>query len=256
MTLQRHEIDAITALYQRHQSLRRVGNMLGYSPNTVRKYVQAHYEIHTQNIVTSVKTNDDRLIGTYIGLWMGDGTQYISEGSYVVKFCLHADHNRMVEFIQELLVDLFGKSSHVVKSSIRKRQYVRLYSKFLFKWVEEYTAFSDNKTQTVRLKDSVSTYSTEFIEGCLLGLMLSDGYLKKKALFNVVSQELASDMYSILESFGYAPQLYVHDRSSHGWNDLHMVSLRVDDSQQLCKQLDVILTKLGCEWSFEELKYE
>ena len=29
-----------------------------------------------QNIVNSLKTNNKLLIGTYVGIWCGDGTQY------------------------------------------------------------------------------------------------------------------------------------------------------------------------------------
>ena len=230
--------------------------MLGYSPNTVKKYVQGRYAVNSPRIVRSLQTSDERVIGVYVGLWMGDGTQYMDAGSYVVKFCLHADQNRMVEFIQELLMQLCEKPSHVVKSSLRQRQYVRLYSKFLFEWIAEYAVFSSRKTQTVRLRGAISTYSREFLEGFVLGLMLSDGYLKKKACFNVVSKGLASDMYAVLEEFGYAPRLYVHDRSSYGWSDLHMVWLRVTESQQLSRFLDEVLSALGCGWSFRELKYE
>ena len=46
-----------------------------------------------------------------------------------------------------------------------------------------------------RAKERANAYPKEFREGCLLGLALSDGYLKNNFVFTVSSARLARNMY-------------------------------------------------------------
>lgn len=255
MTLKRHERDAITALYQRHGSLRKVARMLGYSPNTVKKYVQPHYEVQEQNIVRSLKSDDQRLVGTYVGLWMGDGTQYMDDGSYVVKVCLDKRNTALTEFVEWVFSSLFGCSSCGLCNPGTNSYYVKVSSKFVFEFVNRYCSFSDYKTASVRLREPVDACPREFLAGCLLGLMLSDGHLDRHARFNVTSAGLAQNMVDILERFGFSPSTYVQVRDTPNWNDLIQVTLRKDETKRLDSFLDRVLDRLSYQGTFKELKY-
>ena len=70
-----------------------------------------------QNIIRCLKTNDDVLIGLYCGIWAGDGTQYYDKG-YRVKICLDSRNQELIDFVKKLLLDLFGKTYHVIKEVI------------------------------------------------------------------------------------------------------------------------------------------
>lgn len=91
---------------------------------------------------------------------------------------------------------------------------------------------------------------------------LSGYYLKYKFNFNVISPSLASNIihilnrFYILNKFGFSPRMYVHDRRKYGWQDLYMVSLKVDESRKLRFLLDRIIKDLGYDFSFNDLKYE
>ena len=55
------------------------------SNGSAHKYLTLKHLIRKQNIVRELKTHDERLIGVYVGLWMGDGTQYKDGHNYTIK---------------------------------------------------------------------------------------------------------------------------------------------------------------------------
>ena len=91
--------------------------------------------------------------------------------------------------------------------------------------------------------------------GVLLGLSLSDGYLKKSFKFNVVSKNLSDNVFDILVKFGFSPRRYVHKRSKWGWKDLYMISLIRGESKQLLEILDKSIGKIDGEMHYQKLKY-
>jgi len=107
--------------------------------------------------------------------------------------------------------------------------------------------FGKKKTYTVRLKENICRYSLDFLKGYFLGLMLTDGYLKRKLAFNTTSENLAKNMFFILVYFGFSPRFYLHKRGKLGWKDLHMVNLNKENSLIALDFLNEIIkeTKLG-----------
>jgi hypothetical protein len=253
--LSQKEIASIEKAYLKHNSLREVSRILHVSPNTVKKYASQKMEIKKHNIVKKIHLYDEHLIGLYIGIWMGDGTQYFDEG-YRVKICCNKEDKKLNQFIQETLIKLFGKNSALIKVSATKQAYIKFKSKFIFNFVYKYVNHTRNKTKSIQLKDEIDSYSLEFLEGCLLGLVLTDGYLKRKLYFNVISANLASNVIGMLHKLGFNPSCYIHKRARYGWNNLYMVRLNAEESRKLELFLSKILIKLGCEYSFRELKYE
>lgn len=133
---------------------------------------------------------------------------------------------------------------------------VKFTSKFIYNFIYDYIDKDEGKkTYSVRLNKAVSDFGKEFLEGCLLGLVLSEGYLKDRFRFNVVSSKLAKNMEDILYLFGFNSSNYIHKRKKYGWKDLYRVSLNNPQSIELKKALDKTLRKLNYDYSFEELKY-
>ena len=210
---------------------------------------------YKQNLVKSLKSKDHRLIGTYIGIWAGDGTQYYDNG-YRIKICCHSKDQRMIGFFRWIMMELFGKTVTDVVHEERNRSLIRFNSKFIYDFVNYHLLFDEKKTHTVRLKDEIKDYSEEYLEGFLLGLTLTDGYLKDKYCFNVTSKELASNCFQILKGWNLNPKMYIHNREKYGWKDLHMVRLDKKNSRILKQKMDYILKTLGYNMQFEELKYQ
>ncbi len=249
-------IERIVTQYRHGNSLRIIAQKYCIGLGSAHKYISESGIMHKLNIVKELHSRDERLIGVYIGLWMGDGTQYLDKG-YLIKICCNKENNLLNEFIQTVIYNLFGKKTRLNKISLTKQAYILYKSKFIFDFVYSYVKHEEKqKTYTIQLLKNIYAYGSKFLEGCLLGLILSDGYLKHRFSFNVISKNLAKNMSDILITFGFHPKIYIQRREKYGWKDLHMVSLNVAESKKLQLFLDEILKKLNCTYSFQELKYE
>lgn len=241
-------------LYKNGSTLRNIADVKRISPNTVKKYLLLNnIKINTLNIINKLYSNDDLLIGLYVGVWCGDGTQYKDRGRNTIKICCNSKDSEMISFYQSLLLILFNKKSKVTYED-RNRALIRFYSRFIFDFVLEYVEYKKNKTHSVLLKQPIENYSKEFINGFFLGLMLSDGHLNKKFSFNVTSPGLADNMISILIKWGYNPRRYIHKRKKYNWKDLIMITLIKKESKNVLILLDEFLQKAGSKFNFIELK--
>lgn len=246
-------IENIRKAYINLKSMHKVSRVLSVSKSTAYKYA-GNLAPH-QNIITSLCSDDQRLLGTYIGLWLGDGTQYYDD-NFTIKICTNKNNILLNQLIQDILLNLFGKSSSLAKSSNHSSAYIKFHSKFIYDFIYEYVEYEGRKAHSVRLKKNLDKYGNKFLEGCFLGLMLSDGYLKHTLSFNVTSVRLANNMKDILLKFGFDPYISITRREKFGWKDLHCVRLRVQDSKLAELFLDGVLHNLGFKYSFKELKYE
>ena len=207
-----------------------------------------------QNLVYNLKSNNQTLIGLYVGIWAGDGTQFYDKG-YTIKICCHSENKKLIKFYKFVLSELFGKTVMHVANDKGFRAVLRFYSKFIYNFIYGYICYNGKKTYTVRLKNNIDNHSKEFLEGFMLGLILTDGYLKNKFYFNVTSRRLAKNAFNILEKWNFNPSLYVHDRTKYKWKDLYMVRLNKKESQRLEHILNLILKRLQYNESFTNLKY-
>lgn len=100
-------------------------------------------------------TKDKRLIGIYVGLWMGDGTQYY-EGAYTIEICSHKCCSKLNLFIQRIIYLIFSKNTMLLKEKNTNRAYIKFRSKFIFDFIHAYVDFKDDKkTNSVQLKKPV-----------------------------------------------------------------------------------------------------
>jgi len=208
-----------------------------------------------QNLVYKVRTNDETLMGVYLGVWAGDGTQYYDKG-YRIKICCNSKDKKMIEFFKFVLKQLFGKTTLYLAIEERHRALLRFNSKFIYNFPKNYLMYGENKTHTVHLKNKLEEYSNDFLDGFLLGLSLTDGYLKEKFCFNVTSENLVRDVFEILKTKGLNPSIYIHDRKKYGWKDLHMLRLNRKESRTLLEDLNSVLKNLNYNSDFLKLKYE
>ncbi len=109
-------------------------------------------------------------------------------------------------FIQLIILKMFRKKSRLIIEQTTNRVYIKFQSKFIFDFIYNYVIHDEKrKTYTARLIKRTNGHTKEFREGCLLGLALSDGYIKNRFVFNVTSGRLAKNVYEILKNFGYNP---------------------------------------------------
>ena len=250
------EIQQICNLYKTFGNLREVVKRSLKSTGTVHKYLSLNSLIKSLNIIKSLITDDERLIGVYIGLWLGDGTQYKDRGRNTIKICSNKGDVKLNKFIRTVILKIFNKKTSLFEEKNTKRAYIKLHSKFIFNFIYKYTVFDEKKkTYTVKLRKRANTYTRNFREGCLLGLALSDGYLKERFVFSVSSGGLARNMYDILMGFGYSPRCCLDRRDKYHNKIIYAIYLSPDDSLRLKAHFDQIIRNIGYKYSFQELKY-
>ncbi len=257
MTLHPRAISEIQQEYKKTQSIRAVHRQLGHSLSTIHKYVRQKFPNTTpQQRITAVKTKSELLTGIYVGLWMGDGTQYTDNGAYTTKICSSKTNIELNQFVQKLIKTLFGKKTHTNVHPKKNDLYIRMYSKFIYNYIYAFVAVQESKTHTVQLKQHISNYSEKFLRGVLLGLTLSDGYVKKTLVFRSTSHQLALNFASILEKYGFTPTIRKKVRKQPNWNDITTVRLGIYDTKNIISLLNKTILETGIsKMSVQQLKY-
>jgi hypothetical protein len=132
-----------------------------------------------------------------------------------------------------------------VQKEERNKANIKFRSKFIFYYISAHLCFEKNKTKTVGLRYKPERYSKDFLKGFLLGLMLTDGYLKTRFCFNSISERLSVNANDILEAFGLKPRIFRNKRKKYGWNDLYSVYLVKKESKIALDLLDKTLAEAG-----------
>ena len=251
--LNQEEIKQICELYKKFGNVRDVKRRSTASIGTIHKYLTLNSVISKHNIVKSLSSTDSCLIGAYVGLWMGDGTQYKDRHIYTIKICTNKNDKILNAFVADVIFRIFGKKSYFVVEKNRNSAYIKYHSKFIFDFIHEYATTNGIKTYSVRLKNKLDSLPDNFLRGCLLGLGLSDGFLKKNFVFSVASRGLAMNMQDILMKFGFTPKYRIQNRPNKA--DAHVVVLGVKESKILGEFLDKTIIEIGYHNKFMGLKY-
>ncbi len=188
-------------------------------------------------LVRKVKTRDSYKIGLFVGMWAGDGSRSLAtKGRYTVRFHFNSDDIFCHELVYDLIRSLFGSRINIVKGPGKKFE-IKTYSKFIYKFLEEYLDFSNDKCGTVKLKMSFERHTKRFAFGFVKGLALTDGHFGKKFVFCTISKSLAKQFVRILKHLGWNPKTYVLKRANPKHRPLWMVRLRVDETKKFSKFL-------------------
>lgn len=181
----------LSKLYKKGYSLSQLSKKFNIPKSTIYYNLDKLNIIRKKNPIKSIKKIDDYLIGTFLGFWAGDGSKFYDKG-YIVKLHLDKNKKQLVQFLKSLLNNLFNKKISVYNDG-GNRISLDIFSKFVFDFIDEYVTYEENKTATIRLKNK--EYSKKFLDGFILGLILSDGYLKNKNIvFTTISKNLANDI--------------------------------------------------------------
>jgi len=254
--LSAQEIDTIQHMYKRLGTIRSVQRNLGYSLSTVHKYVRKKFPNDNIQPKTALISKNELLIGTYVGIWMGDGTQYMDSGSYTIKICSSKKNTALNKFIVQLILLLFNKKAHYNADPIKNDLYIRMRSKFIYHFIYEFTAQEKNKTKTIRLKNELCEYSDNFLLGILLGLTLSDGYIKKSLIFRTTSERLAKNYADILRKYNFNPTLTKKARNELNWSDIVTVRLGTKETETIISVFNhAIKTNVSSKMCINQLKY-
>ena len=210
--------------------------------------------IRKYNIVKSIKNNNEILIGIFIGIWSGDGSKFIDRHAYTIKINLNKNDMELIKFIRYIMVEIFDKDFRFVPEKETNQGTMILSSKFIYNFIDKYVYYNNNKTLTIELKESLNNYSRDFLKGFLLGLTLSDGYIKERFIFNVISKNLVGNLNYILEKLNYSPKFSIVRRNNPKWHKLYKISLNKKSTILIKEFLNNIIFLSGFNTNINELK--
>jgi hypothetical protein len=194
--------------------------------------------IRKKNAVKFLKKPNDLLIGTFVGIWAGDGSKFYDKG-YIIKIHFNKKNTNLANFYVFLFDQLFDKKFRIYNDG-GNRASVKIFSKFVFDFLDTFCNYGSNKTYTVRLKKK--RYKKSFLRGFLLGLMITDGYITySDCVFTSISEKLILNAKNALSTCGFESSIKKYKN-----RDWHMVyRLRIKDPKNFNKFLSKTLEDLG-----------
>jgi len=244
----------LSELYLQGSSLRKLSSKYNIPKTTIYYNLSKDGFVRRHSIIRGLKSKNEFILGTFIGLWAGDGSKFLdTHGGYTIKIHLNKNDKILIEFINFLYTNMFQKKTILSDDgSTTNKASVKIYSKFVYNFIDEYIYHNRNKTYSVKLKPR-KMYSKKFLKGFLLGLILSDGYLKKDFVFTSVSKGLTRDIVYILKDFRFEVKKSIV--KNRDWMPVNLVRIGRKEVPRLNKLLDSILKLTGFEKSFMSVKY-
>jgi len=251
----------ICEIYKSGDSIRTISRKYSIPKSTIYDNLNIFDIVRKHAKIIDMKDRSQLAIGTLVGLWAGDGSRYIDKnGRFTVKIHLSKNDRNLIEFIKFLYGKLFGKEPKLYSSNRNGNSAsLKIDSKFIYYFFDKYLSYDPKgrKVYTVKLKASIDRYPRGFLKGFLLGLVLSDGYLKDCFCFATVSKGLAENIIEILNVFNYKIYCYLfNNRNVIGnWKPLYNIKIERGKVTDIKTFLNDILRDLKIERSFSEIKY-
>ena len=249
--------EGILKEYTKGYSIRSLSKKYGCPRSTLRYHLVKNNILRLNKkpeIIKKVKKHNHLMIGTLIGLWAGDGSKFKDRWCYIIKIHLHKNDKGLANMIKRLLHTIFDKNSRFVSEKTNNKAVVITISKFIYEFIDKYVVYGKNKTLTVKLRNDTFSYSKRFLKGFLLGITLSDGYIKERFVLNVISHPLIMNVYGIFTKLGYHPRIACQNRRKYGWHNLYSISLSRKETVKLKNLLNQTLRNLGIEDNLDLIK--
>ena len=228
------EINQIFRLIKEGKSLNKISRLLNKSKSTVYYHFRK-FKGRTVNPI-SLKSNDEELIGEFIGLFAGDGyaNKTIAFHYRIYLFFNITERKFVNDLVKNVLVKLFGKEPNIFR---QKNALVLFYcSKEIHYLINNYLVWDKKyrKTYSIQLKNR--DQSDEFIKGFLRGCLDSDGYLSpKKICFSTVSKELIEDISIFLTKLNISNKVTRYKEKRKNRKDIYNITLSRLDHYKFLK---------------------
>ncbi len=247
-------IKQFTKDYENGSSLRKLNRIYNIGTSSLYYHLSKRGVIRKIRLVKFVKNDDSFLIGSFIGLWAGDGSKFRDKWMYTIKIHMNKNDHDLLRFIEELMFKLFDKKFNYYPENINNKATIRFRSRFIYDFIDRYLIYRNNKTLTVQLKKSLKEYDNNFLKGFLLGLILSDGYIKDKFILDSISKNLVNNLNLVLKKFNYYPKIYQRRPSSYGKHLLYRLVLNRKQTLKLKSFLNKVILESGFNSDLNRLK--
>lgn len=235
----------LVAEYRAGASLARLGRKHHAAKSSIYNYLAARGAVRKQRRVSRLLTSDPLCIGAYLGMWAGDGSRTMDKnGLYLVRFALHSEDQETHTLLRRLCLRLFNFEPNYWRNKGTLSADAALYSKFIYRFPQEYLTFGPDKCRTVALRKSPRLLGRPFMEGFLTGLAITDGsFSQDRFVFSTVSTRLAKQVIRVLRRLGYRPRGYLAPRRHAGWAPIWRIYL----SQRQARRLRLLVNNTASE---------
>lgn len=160
-----------------------------------------------------IDTKNRESLGEIVGAFCGDGNFFFNKKTYNyrITFSLGENENEYASLLSGILEKSFSRKPHMWHNKKYHVCCVVIHGKEIYKFLLRNLTWNDDKTLTVRLRNNIGSYDSDFMKGFIRGLFDTDGYIDSKGDVGVavISKELINQASSILETFGIENQKFV-----------------------------------------------
>lgn len=191
----------IKKMYKEGYSLEKISKKLNLGKSTVFYW----YRKYKGPTIKKIEINEtlEESIGEIVGAFAGDGNYYRGKRySYRIRICLSGNELQYAEKLRDII------------RSVYKNVLVRLYKcknvfvvdvtrKEIIEHIKKYLLWDENRSLTIRLKNSPDNYSTQFLKGFCRGIVDTEGWVCKNNLMVASSSyRLIDDLSESLDILG------------------------------------------------------
>ena len=212
--LSQEQIQTIIDLTRNGSSVREVAQII----DVMKGVVYHHSKKIKGNVMNPIKilSNDEELIGEFIGLFAGDGCVNVNNYRHRIFLYFNIKEKEYVDkLIENVLMKLFGKRPMSWRDENRLNLYY--YSKNIHDLIKKYLTWDRNQRKTYSVRLYENEYSVGFAIGFLRGCLDSDGHISENKIeFATTSTGLADNITQFLDKFGisYKLSLYKEKRTN------------------------------------------
>ncbi len=224
------QLDEIALLIMNRVSLRQINKITNIDKSSIyRRFpnVKTH-----KYISIIIQSNDEGLIGEFIGLFAGDGCFDKDKiGHYRIQLFFNITETKYVNALEKILFQLFSK--YPMRRTAQNKIILTYYSKNIYTLIKKYLNWNEigRKTHSIHLTED--KYSQEFKIGFLRGSLDSDGYFSDKSImFASSSKKLAENIMFFLSDLEipYHYHEYVEKRLNRV--NMHHINIRKPDREK------------------------
>lgn len=224
------QLDEVALMINNGVSLRQIIKVTNIDKTSIYRRFPG-IKTHKFNPIT-IQSNDEELIGEFIGLFAGDGCFYKdSIGHYKIFLYFNVKERKYVDELKEILHQLFGK--YPMQNIENNKIILKYYSQNIYKLIREYLDWNETgrKTHSIHLKGN--QYRREFKIGFLRGSLDSDGYFSdKKISFASSSEKLIDNIKTFLTDLDIPHHYYEYIEKRSNRVNMHHVNIRRSDREK------------------------
>ena len=177
-----------------------------------------------------VVSDNNELIGEFIGLFAGDGSFFKSKDfHYHIRLHFNVAEKEFVhEIIKNVLFVLFRRNPRIYNQ--QNALILSYYSKNIYDLVRKYLTWNDNEPKTYSVTLIKQILSEEFMIGFLRGNIDSDGHISKsKISFDSVSKELIRSISKCLDFLRIKYRYREYQEKRLNRRNMHNISICRED---------------------------